>query len=293
MGAGVLCGRSAGAGPTGGRVGRHPPPAHPWSALPAATDAGGGPTDVRTSAAGAAWASGGAAGRAASLRRGTSRRTRAGTWESPCDVRRGHPAAGVRVAAAGGGSRNGAGALIAGKSGGGRPGGHRRHYRDARGGAAPHGAGRAAGRVAVSVSFGRRVPLPRSRVQAASIVSEPCSVELISITCTPFLLPRSVGAVCRAVRDAANELRRAAEGQPQPARSVAAVTSSAGKNDSIDNSARVMSWAVPNVAIVLKNVRSVPPERSTNGTNSRETVSGTDPPGPAGERVAADLLTPG
>src|ERR687897_2514896 len=88
-----------------------------------ATDAGGGPTDVRASAVGNAWASGGAADPAACLRRGTSRRTRAGTWESPRDVRRGRPAApmscGYRV-----GSRTGAGALMAAEKRGPAGGGH-------------------------------------------------------------------------------------------------------------------------------------------------------------------------
>jgi len=198
MGAGVLCGRSAAAGLTGGRLGRHPPPAHPWSALPAATDAGSGPTDVRTSAVGTAWASGGAGGRAACLRRGTSRRTRAGTWEitSGCAARpsgRAGVSCGYRGAAAGMGRVPGRGGVRRrpdwwpSRSRRGRPWGRRTARRQR----ARTGVGRAAGRVAVSVPFGRRVPLPRSRVRAAGVVSEPCSVSLISITCTPFLVTRS------------------------------------------------------------------------------------------------------
>ena len=52
------------------------------------------------------------------------------------------------------------------------------------------------------------------------------------------------------------------------------VVESAGKNDSIESSASVMSRAVPNVASVLKNVSSSPAGvRRQNGTNSMDAGS--------------------
>src|ERR671918_2179776 len=74
---------------------------------------------------------------------------------------------------------------------------------------------------------------------------------------------------------------RISAGRGQRPFRTADVCPSAGKNDSMASSATVMSWAVPKVAMVLKNVRSPSPlpsrSRSTSGTNSRDAVS--EPPG--------------
>ncbi len=58
-----------------------------------------------------------------------------------------------------------------------------------------------------------------------------------------------------------------------------AVAASAGKNDSMESSATVMSNAVPNVAMVLKKLSSLPLWRSTKGTNNRLARSSDGGPG--------------
>src|SRR5204863_8759780 len=78
--------------------------------------------------------------------------------------------------------------------------------------------------------------------------------------------PQPVGGVVAGGDRAAatgQQQRGQAERRPHP-RSASAVCASAGKNDSIDSSATVMSTAVPNVVTVLKKLSPFFSRRGTN-----------------------------